>query len=103
MAKNVIRRDAVVVVISGASRGRRGRVLSVDRKKNRVVVEGVNVRKKTVRRSQDNPQGGIVEVEASLHISNVMLGDRYDARRARAGVASTAPAAVAKDEVGDND
>jgi len=102
MAKQRIRTNDVVVVISGASKGRRGRVLSVDRSKDRVIVEGVNIRKKTVRRSQDNPQGGIVEVEASLHVSNVMLGDRYDARRARTAGAAPVSDPDAKDEVADS-
>ena len=77
MAKYKIKRDDSVVVIAGAEKGKTGRVLHVDRENARIVVEGVNRRRKTMRRSQDNPQGGIIERECPLHISNVMLEDRY--------------------------
>lgn len=95
MAKLRVKRDSEVVVISGASRGRRGRVLSVDREKGKVVVEGCNVRKKAVRRSQQHPQGGIVETDCPIHISNVMLQETYDARHPTS--ASAAPTAEASE------
>ena len=82
-----VKKNDMVTVIGGADKGRSGKVLSVDRAKCRVVVEGVNIRKKTVRRSQENPQGGINEVECPVHASNVMLKDKYDARRAARGAA----------------
>lgn len=62
-----------VTVIAGESKGSEGKVLKIDRAKNRVVVEGVNVVKKHVKPSAANPQGGIEEVEAGIHISNVMV------------------------------
>ena len=62
-----------VKVLSGTSRGSEGKVLRIDRAKDRVVVEGVNVVKKHVKPSAANPQGGIEEKEAGVHISNVML------------------------------
>ena len=62
-----------VKVIAGTSKGSEGKVLSIDRKKNRVIVEGVNMMKKHVKPSASNPQGGIVEAAAGIHISNVML------------------------------
>ena len=62
-----------VKVLSGGSRGKTGSVLSVDRKKDRVVIEGVNIITKHVKPSASNPQGGVVKVEAGIHISNVML------------------------------
>ncbi len=62
-----------VTVISGTSKGSEGKILSIDRSKNRVIVEGVNVVKKHVKPSAANPQGGIEETEAGVHISNVML------------------------------
>jgi large subunit ribosomal protein L24 len=62
-----------VKVISGTSRGSEGKILRIDRSKNRVIVEGVNVVKKHVKPSASNPQGGIEESEAGIHISNVML------------------------------
>ncbi len=62
-----------VKVISGTSKGLEGKVLTIDRAKSRVIVEGVNVVKKHVKPSAANPQGGIEEAEAGVHISNVML------------------------------
>ena len=62
-----------VKVISGEHRGQDGKVLSIDRNKERVLVEGVNVVKRHTKPDAANPQGGIVEKEAGLHISNLML------------------------------
>ncbi len=61
-----------VVVMTGADRGRRGKLLFVDRKKGRVVVEGINKKKKHVRGNQENPRGGVVTIEVPLNISNVL-------------------------------
>ena len=72
---NKIRKGDEVVVITGKHKGRRGTVLSVLPKDNRVVVQGVNVVTKHVKPTRDNPQGGIVKREAPIHISNVMLAD----------------------------
>lgn len=80
MAKAKIKKDDIVYVIAGADKGKSGKVLKVIPKKDRVIVEGVAVRKKAVRRSQKNPEGGIIDVEASIHISNVMESERYRAR-----------------------
>ncbi len=74
-----------VVVIAGAHKGKRGRVLSFIPSKNRVLVEGVNLRKKHERKSQENPEGAITEREASLHRSNVMLAETYNARATKRG------------------
>ena len=68
-----IKKDMTVRVISGNHRGKEGKVLHVFPKKNRIIVEGVNFIKRHTRPSQDNPQGGIVEREAAMHVSNVML------------------------------
>jgi large subunit ribosomal protein L24 len=62
-----------VKVISGESKGQEGKILTIDRKKERVIVEGANIVKKHVKPSASNPQGGIVDKEAGIHISNVML------------------------------
>ena len=80
-----MRKGDTVVVISGASRDlsyekRTGKVTSLDWKKSRLTVEGINVRKVTLKRTSQNPQGGIVEKECPIHISNVMLKDNYDTR-----------------------
>lgn len=67
-----IRKNDTVVVLSGKYKGRRGRVLQVYPKKNRILVEGVNIIKRHTRPSQRNQQGGIVEREGAIHLSNVM-------------------------------
>jgi len=97
MAKQLKKNDTVVV-IAGAQRGKRGRVLQVQREKGRVVVEGVNARKKATRRSADKPQGGIESIECPVHISNVMLEEVYNARHpegAQAADQSKTPAVAA--------
>lgn len=68
-----IRKNDIVKVISGELKGKTGKVLIVFPKKDTVIVEGVNFIKRHMRRSQKNPQGGIVEKEAPIHISNVVL------------------------------
>ena len=68
-----IRRNDTVIVTAGKDRGKKGRVLIVLPEKNRVVVEGVNLIKRHTRPSQQNRQGGIIEKEASVHASNVMV------------------------------
>lgn len=68
-----IKAGDTVTVISGENKGQNGKVLEIDRIKNRVVVEGVNLVKKHVKPSASNPNGGIVEKEAPIHISNLML------------------------------
>ena len=75
MAKMKIRRGDRVMVIRGNHRGQEGTVLRVEPEKNRVVIEGINRRKRHMKPSQTNPEGGIVEFEAPVHASNVMLVD----------------------------
>lgn len=75
MARMQIRRGDRVKVISGNHKGEEGTVVRVDPEKNRVVVQGVNVRKRHRKPSQINPEGGIVSFEAPIHASNVMLLD----------------------------
>ncbi len=82
--KNTFKKDDTVFVISGADRGKSGKVIRVDRKKGKVYVQGMAMHKKTIRRSQDKPQGGIIDVEGPIDISNVMNEDCYRARRAKA-------------------
>jgi len=69
----IIKKDMIVRVISGANKGQEGKVLFVNPKKNRLIVEGVNFIKKSTRPTQDNQKGGIIEKEASIDISNVMV------------------------------
>jgi len=70
-----IKKNDQVVVIAGDDKGKSGRVLDVDSKKNRVLVEGVNVHIKHQKPNQQNQQGGRVEMEFPVHYSNVMLLD----------------------------
>lgn len=70
-----IRKNDIVMVISGNDRGKTGKVLKVFPQKNRVIVEGINLRKKHTKPNQKNPQGGIQEKEAAIHVSNVMILD----------------------------
>ena len=79
MAK-VIKRGDEVVVISGSHKGERGKVLEVQRTNNRILVEGVNLIKKHQRKTQENPEGSIIEKESSIHYSNIMSSERFDAR-----------------------
>lgn len=67
-----IRKGDTVAIIAGDDKGRRGKVLRLVPEKNRVVVEGVNLVFKHLRKSQENPNGGRIRREAALHISNVM-------------------------------
>jgi large subunit ribosomal protein L24 len=75
MAKMHIRRGDRVKVISGNHKDSEGTVLRVEPDKNRVVIQGVNLRKRHRKPSATNPEGGIVEFEAPIHASNVMLID----------------------------
>lgn len=68
-----IRKNDEVIVISGKSKGQRGKVLRVLNDKNRVVIEKVNLVKRHQKPTQTNPTGGIVSKEASVHASNVNL------------------------------
>lgn len=71
-----VKKDDIVKIISGKDKGKTGKVLVAEPKKNRVVVEGVNIVKKHVKPSQTNPQGGVLEVEAPMHVSKVALVDK---------------------------
>ena len=70
-----IRKNDNVMIISGNDKGKTGKVLKVFPKVSRVIVEGINLRKRHTKPSQKNPQGGIIEKEAPIHSSNVMLLD----------------------------
>ena len=70
-----IKKNDNVVVIAGNSKGSTGKVLKVFPKENRVIIEGVNLRKRHTKPNQANPQGGIIEKEAPINVSNIMLLD----------------------------
>jgi large subunit ribosomal protein L24 len=76
-----IKKNDEVVVLSGTQQGKRGKVLEVLRDRSRVIIEGVNIIKKSARKSQEQPQGGFVEREGALHISKIMLATDYDNRK----------------------
>lgn len=81
-----LKKDDLVVVIAGKDKGTQGRVLRVLDERDRVIVEGVNVVKRHMRPTQENPNGGIVEKELSVHVSNVMLFDPKAEKRTRVRV-----------------
>lgn len=66
-----VKKGDQVIVTSGNARGKTGEILAVDTKSNRVIVKGVNVRKRNMKPTQQQPKGSVVEKEHSLHISNV--------------------------------
>jgi large subunit ribosomal protein L24 len=80
-----IRKNDMVMIISGNDRGKTGKVLKVFPKKYRLIVEGINLRKKHTKPNQRNPQGGILEKEASIHASNVMILDPKSGEPTRIG------------------
>jgi large subunit ribosomal protein L24 len=85
-----VKKGDEVVVIAGAERGKRGKIIAVESVKQRVIVEGVRMIKKHMRKNQNNPQGAIIEREGTVHISNVMTAAKYDARAAKRGAAPAA-------------
>ncbi len=82
--KTHVKKGDQVVVISGAHKGAQGTIIEVQPGKGRVLVEGVRMIKKTVRPSQDKPQGGIIDKEGPIHISNVKLLDQKKTEKAPA-------------------
>ena len=92
MPKFHVKKGEEVVVLAGKEKGKRGKIIAVLRKKQRVIVEGVQMIKRHMRKSQDHPQGAIVEREGTLHLSNVMKADQFDARAAKHGTAVSTPA-----------
>ena len=92
MQKCHVKKGDQVVIIAGTERGKRGRVLEVLRGNQRVIIEGAKMIKRHTRKSQQHPQGAIVEREGTVHISNVMLAERFDARASKRGTAEPATA-----------
>ena len=84
MPSKIVSGDTVMV-IAGSHKGKRGEVAQVLRDQSRVIVRGVNMVKRHTKPTQQSPQGGIVDKEAPLHISNVMLIDPQDGRPTRVG------------------
>ena len=80
-----IKKGDTVHVISGDNKGQQGKVLKVDIAKGRAIVEGVNLVKKATKPNAQNPQGGIVEQEAAINISNLQLLDPKGGKPTRIG------------------
>lgn len=80
-----VKKEDTVMVISGKDKGKKGRVIAAYPRENRVLVEGVNMIKKHQKPNQQNPQGGIIEKEAPIHVSNVMNIDPKSGKVTRVG------------------
>src|SRR3989304_3177297 len=97
MANTVhVRKNDQVIVISGNSKGKQGKVLKVFPENGRVIIEGVNMRKRHSRPTQKNPQGGIVQKEMPIHASNVMVIDPKSGEPTRVGHAHVRDASSGK-------
>ena len=94
-----VKKNDIVVVISGNSKGKEGKVLKVFPEKNRVIVEGVNIMKRHTRPTQNNPQGGVVQKEAPIHSSNVMLKDPKSGEKTRVGYSRAKDSVTGKKKV----
>jgi large subunit ribosomal protein L24 len=89
MEKFHVKKGDEIIVLAGTEKGKRGKIIRVDRGDHRVVVEGLKMIKRHMRKSQANPNGTILEREGTIHISNVMLVAEHERRKAKhAGKAS---------------
>lgn len=84
--KTKLKKGDTAIVIAGKEKGKKGKILHIDLKKSRVVLESVNLRKKFVRPSQDSPKGGLINIESPMHISNVNYYDDKEKRGFRVGI-----------------
>ena len=78
MSKFHVKKGDEVVVITGPGKGKRGKIITILARKDRVIVEGVQMIKRHTRKSQQHPQGAIVESEGTIHISNVMKAEHVE-------------------------
>ena len=85
MSKMHIKKGDTVYVLAGEDKGKTGRVLAVQREKDRAIVEGVNMVTKATKPSAQHPQGGLVKKEAPIHISNLALVDPKSGKPTRIG------------------
>ena len=85
MSKLHIKKGDTVYVLSGEDKGQQGRVLSVQAAKQRAVVEGINIVSKSTKPTAKHPQGGIIKMEAPIHISNLALIDPKSGKPTRVG------------------
>ncbi len=80
-----IKKGDMVQVIAGDNKGKQGQVLKVEVSKQRAIVEGVNICKKATKPNAQNPQGGIIEKEAPIHVSNLMVLDPKSGKPTKVG------------------
>ena len=80
-----IKKNDMVVVLSGEEKGKVGKVLATDPAKGRVLIEGLNMIHKAIRKSQEKPKGGIITKEGPIPASKVMLQTKFEARRKKRG------------------
>ena len=85
MSKLNIKKGDTVYVLSGEDRGKTGRVLTVQVSKDRAIVEGINMVSKSTKPNAKHPQGGIIKIEAPVHISNLALLDPKTGKPCRVG------------------
>ena len=85
MTKIKLKKDDIVVVLAGTSKGKEGKIIKVIPSTNRAIVEGVNMVSKHTKPNAANPQGGIIKQEASINISNLMLVDSKSGKPTRIG------------------
>ncbi len=86
-----VKKGEEVVVLAGKEKGKRGKIISVNPKKGRAIVEGLNMIKRHTRKNQQNPHGAIIEREGTIHLSNLMNAAAFDQRAGkRAGAATPA-------------
>ena len=81
-----IRKDDTVLVLTGKDKGRTGKVSRLYIKSEKVLIEGVNMHKKTIPKTEQSPQGGVIDVERPVHISNVMVVDPKSKKPSRVGM-----------------
>lgn len=92
MQKFHVKKGDEVVVIAGAEKGKRGKIIEMVTGKQRAIVEGIALIKRHTRKNQQHPQGAIVEREGTVHVSNLMKAGDFDARAAKHG--ATEPVGV---------
>ena len=85
MQKFHVKKGDEVVVIAGTEKGKRGKIIEVLRSQERAIVEGIKMIKRHTRKNQQNPQGAIIEREGTVHISNLMRAEKFDAKAAKRG------------------
>ncbi|MCG3149893.1 MAG: hypothetical protein PCFJNLEI_03360 [Verrucomicrobiae bacterium] len=84
-----VKKNDMVVVLSGEHKGKVGKVLVAMPERGRVVIEGVNLMSKSLRKSQDNPKGGIITKEFPIYAAKVMLQEKFETRKKKRGAITT--------------